>query len=117
MNKENQEWEKRILEICNGDPIAVTWIAMTNDLLSKAREEERILIKEKLENKKQEKPHITSPENEAYMHSLAQFNKTIGYNQALTDVIKKMEDKEHRCEADEVDQMISKSKHEKKKVR
>ena len=41
MNKENQEWENRILEICKGDPIAVTWIAMTNDLLSKAREEER----------------------------------------------------------------------------
>ena len=41
MNKENQEWENRILEICKGDPIAVTWIAMTNDLLSKAREEEK----------------------------------------------------------------------------
>ena len=45
MNKENQEWENRILEICKGDPIAVTWIAMTNDLLSKAREEERSRIK------------------------------------------------------------------------
>ena len=41
MLKENRTWEDRVLEICKGDPIAITWIAMTNELLSKAREEER----------------------------------------------------------------------------
>ena len=38
------------------------------------------------ENKKQV-PIITSEDSEAYMYSLAQFNKIVGYNQALQDLL------------------------------
>lgn len=39
------EWEKRVLEICDGDPIAVTWIVMTKNLLQSQRNQ----IREKIE--------------------------------------------------------------------
>ena len=36
-NPEQNRWKERILEICKGDPIAVTWIAMTEELIIQTR--------------------------------------------------------------------------------
>lgn len=41
---EQNKWEDRILEICEGDPIAVTWISMTESLLLSQKNEIKEMI-------------------------------------------------------------------------
>lgn len=53
------------------------------------RERQKALIErvvEEIEKMRENKPHICSPESDAYMYSLAQFNRVAGKNKTIDDI-------------------------------